>query len=1198
MSTREPVDIEFVLKGDIEKEIDKVSKSVKSAGTEGEVAYKKLKDASANALSSLSKDAQIQAVALQKVILEIKRNEEAMEQLKTKFDNGQISANAFAKANAKLSIEQAELKNQAAGLSKQIQDEINLNKEVVGSQNRKLLKLKQLKEAYNALSDEERNNVNIGGKIITQIKQLDAETSKVKTTLKGAENSQKGWIDKLKATPGPVGSAVSGIDSMTRASLKFIATPLGAILAAIALALKAVTTWFKRTNEGQQAMISGTAYFNQILDTFLNTVSKVGEWLYKAFNKPKEALNDLGDFLKGQIINRLTAFGKIGAAVQKIFTDDWKQGFIDLNNATGQLVTGVEDVGFKFLNFLDDTNEKSIRQNEIAGKLRDIDLEDLAIKREVAAAETKIAELRAGAKDVNADDRERLKLIQDAQKLLVESADKEINSLKERLKLEREAALLKYGKTDVSTLPIEVQEKLNNLEVEILNKQAERANKQRELLDQQNAITNALKREKSEQELLQEELEKKKEAYALFYNYILATDKKIARDRFADLIKEGDSYLEFLNAKIKELQSKTNRTSKEDIQLGVYQTEYNKITGTNDPVALFKKEIEEKKKLYADDLEAYRDYLNKKRQELAGDGSEQGYNKKVIIDAEIVDSQAKNQKNIDELVKQYQTFTLTITSLEKDYNRDMLRLKAELANKSSKYTTADIEEAMKARTQAYEGALAQVTSQDSEFFQVLFGNLENYSKRSLDKAINSAQQFLNKYKDEKGNWLDELDADTVALLIKIQEGIAKAEKESASKLPENLRNTASILSDLSTLTEDWDSGLSDVLATTGEVLNGFADIAKGIADMNTNPVAGIAGIVKGLVGIYKAIKGNLEASKQVLADYNQMLLERNLAEYEYNELLRERLRTQQQIGETTLEYNARITAELLKQKQANRNDYASVFAQLQNEQYISGTKYKHGTWFRKAKTTNEYASLMGMTFQDIEKLYNSNQLTEASAALFEQLQALKEEGEDIDAMLQEQAEAMREAYTGTTTDSIINSIVDGFAQGYKSAADFADTFESLMKTAVLQALKLQVLEEPIRQWYEQFAANMEDGTLSAEEIAALNKLWNSIIEQGTLFMSEVEKATGLTFGDTSQNAQAGAFKTMTEETGSRLEGHFVAVRVYTGRISESVSQIAERMAKHTLHLANIERNTQQLMRLEAIERTLSRVENDGIKLKN
>ena len=104
----------------------------------------------------------------------------------------------------------------------------------------------------------------------------------------------------------------------------------------------------------------------------------------------------------------------------------------------------------------------------------------------------------------------------------------------------------------------------------------------------------------------------------------------------------------------------------------------------------------------------------------------------------------------------------------------------------------------------------------------------------------------------------------------------------------------------------------------------------------------------------------------------------------------------------TLAYNKRITEELERQQKASTGEYDRLLAQIQGEQYISGVGYRHGTWFRKAKTWNEYSSLAGKSYEDIEKLYSEGKLEEKVAKLFEQLRALKEEGADIDQMLDDQ----------------------------------------------------------------------------------------------------------------------------------------------------------------------------------------------------
>ncbi|MFQ9020318.1 MAG: hypothetical protein ACLR6J_00470 [Parabacteroides merdae] len=119
-----------------------------------------------------------------------------------------------------------------------------------------------------------------------------------------------------------------------------------------------------------------------------------------------------------------------------------------------------------------------------------------------------------------------------------------------------------------------------------------------------------------------------------------------------------------------------------------------------------------------------------------------------------------------------------------------------------------------------------------------------------------------------------------------------------------------------------------------------------------------------------------------MAEYQLNLVETAMKELEYNAILRERLRIQQQIGETSLEYFNRQSLELKNQAGQIEKEYKQVWEKLQQEQYITATHYKHGTWFRKAKTWNDYDSLAGKTYEEMESLYTQGQTDRISKSAF------------------------------------------------------------------------------------------------------------------------------------------------------------------------------------------------------------------------
>lgn len=172
---------------------------------------------------------------------------------------------------------------------------------------------------------------------------------------------------------------------------------------------------------------------------------------------------------------------------------------------------------------------------------------------------------------------------------------------------------------------------------------------------------------------LQEEVKLYKEQYAILYAYERNMGKEAADEAFKDLRSKGTDFIAYLSNKINELQNKTNRTKADDINLGYLQKTRQEAAPKFDASA-FKNSIEEKKKLYKQDLDGYVAYLEKLRRLMNQDTSKAGTQKRIILDLEIKDRKEEQKKQLNGLVKNYQTFTLKMSSLEKSYQQDMAKL--------------------------------------------------------------------------------------------------------------------------------------------------------------------------------------------------------------------------------------------------------------------------------------------------------------------------------------------------------------------------------------------------------------------------------------------------------------------------------------------------------------------------------------------
>lgn len=571
---------------------------------------------------------------------------------------------------------------------------------------------------------------------------------------------------------------------------------------------------------------------------------------------------------------------------------------------------------------------------------------------------------------------------------------------------------------------------------------------------------------------------------------------------------------------------------------------------------------------------------------------------------------------LEKTLRQYQDYATKRLEIERKYNEDIAYLTSQRTEKNKEAINAAIGEAVKGKKKAL-SSLSLDELKDTDMWDKIFGDLDKMALPSLEGLLKQAREVNTSAWDPK-NVKEYQDAitrleeairtrspfksigdDWKKLLKAMREGdgdgMAGALERidsSVQKINNDLNTIAGGIGDI--FGDEAGYAASQVVELT-TALGGFATAASQFAQGDF--LGGIASVVSSVGSIFSMGKKVKEMNREAREEQQKFYDEAIQGEMEYQRLLRERLRTQRQIGETTLSYNKRITEELEKQRQASGSEYDRLLRQIQGEQYISGVGYRHGTWFRKAKTWNEYSSLAGKSYEDIEKLYTEGKLEEKVARLFEQLRALREEGFDIDQMLDDQEESMREVLTGTTTDSIADSIIQGFAGGKRSAKDFADDFQEMLNNAVLQGIKMRALEEPLRKWYESFAEASGAG-LTESDIADLKAQYDKIVENAAKQLEDMERVTGNKIDSTlTQQARAGAFTTMTQDTASELNGRFTAIQINVSEIKGCVLDMRTFLSKGLEYSEEIARNTSYCKRLDRIDRTLLEILTNGLKVK-
>lgn len=173
--------------------------------------------------------------------------------------------------------------------------------------------------------------------------------------------------------------------------------------------------------------------------------------------------------------------------------------------------------------------------------------------------------------------------------------------------------------------------------------------------------------------------------------------------------------------------------------------------------------------------------------------------------------------------------------------------------------------------------------------------------------------------------------------------------------------------------------------------------------------------------------------------------------------------------------------------------------------------------------------------------------------------------EDINNQIKDNAEQAQEAIAGISFDTFRNNFLDTLMDMDSSAEDFANDFESYLQRSILDSLMANKYDEKIKQLYNQWT-QLGDNGLTESEVERLKKEQQAIVEQMIQDRDQLAEIFGWKneledSAASSQQASAGGFETMSQDSADELNGRFTALQ----------------MAGEELLLLSQERNAQMLM---------------------
>ena len=491
-----------------------------------------------------------------------------------------------------------------------------------------------------------------------------------------ANGKLQGEIGKVgeafKALGIPVTGSLTAIKSVTKALWGMCATPVGAVIAAIALAFKAVHTWMTKSAEGQKVYTKLMAYFGSLAKSITDIVIIFGEYLYKCFTKPNAPLRDFGNnfvkTFKTSVKAAVNLIGGLGTTIKGVLNMDWDtftaglkktwdgikgagETVIDafktsVSGAIGAVKTAYdaftnEDLSKKLGAAFNGILTKAEQAAYLAGKIQETQIAINKNKETQLKLDGKIAEVRN--KIYTLQGKEKIAAIEEAKALVKQKYDFQIKQQQQLVELHEKQAKL-------HTQSLENIAAERELRMQVLRTQVQQNSEQRMLIRQEAAAKrslankaksdtkkdaiqqkqinsaegkldnviykNAYERAKAWQSLEQEVTDAKIKA-------MKEGEEKVIAERKRELSKEIEQIEERKNAAIKA--ERDRQKAEFDAQQSVIKAKGGKAETWDDKKHLDSKNIQKiteqytiieqktvesyNNEIYADELKSYREYL-------------------------------------------------------------------------------------------------------------------------------------------------------------------------------------------------------------------------------------------------------------------------------------------------------------------------------------------------------------------------------------------------------------------------------------------------------------------------------------------------------------------------------------------------------------------------------------------------------------
>lgn len=176
---------------------------------------------------------------------------------------------------------------------------------------------------------------------------------------------------------------------------------------------------------------------------------------------------------------------------------------------------------------------------------------------------------------------------------------------------------------------------------------------------------------------------------------------------------------------------------------------------------------------------------------------------------------------------------------------------------------------------------------------------------------------------------------------------------------------------------------------------------------------------------------------------------------------------------------------------------------------------------------------------------------------------------DLAGQMEEIADSLKEALTGTSFDNMRSNFVSELMDMSKTAQDFSDNFSEMLMQSVLNAKISDIMDDELQDFYKKWAEYAEsDNVLDDAEIAELKQEYQGYVQKGMELRDQAAAITGYDGTAASQNTSSNSASSITQDQASELNGRFTALQIAGEKIVSNTASLSDGITTMNAALEN------------------------------